>query len=75
MKIGIDVLECQSGVAKKSGRAYNIALVRLPSGNGRVGKVFSDVELEPDTDVEVELELAPNQEMFLSPRIKSLVKG
>jgi len=73
MQIQIDVLECNSGVSKK-GNAYNIALVRMPSGNGRVGKVFSDVPLQSDTDVEVELELAPNSEMFLSPRIKSVVK-
>lgn len=73
MKIEIDVLECKGGVSKK-GNAYNIALVRVPSGNGRVGKVFSDVALEPDTDVEVELDISPNQEMFLSPRIKSLLK-
>jgi len=74
MKIELDVLECQSGVAKKSGRAYNIALVRIPARDGRVGKIFSDVALSPDTDVEVELEVAPNQEMFLSPRIKGLSK-
>lgn len=68
----VDVLECQSGVAKSSGRPYNIALVRLPSRDGRVGKIFSDVPLKPDTDVEVDLDIAPNQEMFLSPRIKGL---
>jgi len=72
MKIVVDVLECKNGVSKK-GNAYSIALIRVPSGNGRVGKVFSDTPLEPDTDVEVELEIAPNSEMFLSPRIKSKV--
>jgi len=49
-KMKVDVLECASGVSKK-GNAYNIALVRVPSGTGRVGKVFSDVKLESDTDV------------------------
>lgn len=74
MKIAIDVLECQSGVAKKSGNAYNVALIRIPARDGRVGKVFSDIPLKPDTDVEVELEVAPNQEMFLSPRIRGLAE-
>jgi len=64
-----DVLECNSGVSK-AGRAYNIALVRV---DGRVGKVFSDVPLKTGESVEFELSLAPNQEMFLSPRVKSLV--
>jgi len=73
MKINVDVLECKGGVSKK-GNAYNIALVRIPARDGRVGKIFSDVALEPDTDVEVVLEIAPNAEMFLSPRIKSLAK-
>jgi len=72
MQISLDVLECQSGVSKK-GNAYNVALVRIPARDGRVGKLFSDVKLEPDTDVKVELDIAPNAEMFLSPRIKKLV--
>jgi len=71
METTIDVLECNSGVSKK-GKAYNIALVRIPSRNGRVGKVFSDIKLNPDTDVEVVIDLSPNVEMFLSPRIKSV---
>jgi len=71
MILKVDVLECQSGVSKK-GNAYNIALVRVPSGVGRVGKLFSDIKLEPDTDVEVNLEIAPNAEMFLSPRIRKM---
>jgi len=67
----IQVLECKSGVAKKSGNAYHIALVRV---DGRVGKVFSDVPLSSsDDEVEVEMNLVPNQEMFLAPRIKSVV--
>jgi len=71
MKLAIDVLECQSGMSKK-GNAYNVALVRIPARDGRVGKLFSDVKLEPDTDVDVELVISPNAEMFLSPRIKGL---
>jgi len=67
----IDVLECNSGTSKK-GNAYNIALIRCPSGDGRVGKVFSDVKLPIDADVEVDLVLEPNQEMFLSPTIKQI---
>lgn len=70
MEMDIDVLECQSGVSKK-GNAYNVALVRVPSGKGRVGKIFSDVALRPDTDVPVVVEMSPNAEMFLSLRIKS----
>lgn len=67
----VTVLECQSGVASKSGRAYNIALIRTDSG--RVGKVFSDVPLQvSDRVVDVDLQLAPNKEMFLSPSIKSV---
>jgi len=73
MKIQVDVLECQSGVSKK-GNAYNIALVRIPARDGRVGKIFSDIKLEPDTDVGVVMDVAPNAEMFLSPRIKSLAE-
>jgi len=73
MKLEIDVLECNSGVSKK-GNAYNIALVRIPSKSGRVGKIFSDVPLQPDIDVAVELELAPNAEMFLSPRVRKLAE-
>jgi len=66
------VMECQSGVAKQSGRAYNIALVRVVEG-GRVGKVFSDVPLAvSDKEQDVDLVLAPNQEMFLTPRVKSV---
>lgn len=61
----IEVFECVSGVSKK-GNAYNIAVVR--DEDGRVGKMFSDVKL-PNGRVEVEVELAPNQEMFLTPRI------
>lgn len=63
-----DVLECNSGVSK-AGRAYNIALVRI---DGRVGKVFSDVPLKVEENVEFDLSLAPNQEMFLSPRVKTV---
>jgi len=69
------VLECQSGVAKKSGNAYNIALIRDVQSK-RVGKVFSDIPLvASDKEVDVEIELAPNSEMFLTPRIKKLVQG
>jgi len=67
------VLECASGVSKK-GSAYNIALVRFPSGKGRVGKVFSDVALPLDVDLEVELDLSPNAEMFLTPRVRKIVE-
>lgn len=68
----VQVLECQSGVAKKTGNAYNIALVRT---DGRVGKVFSDVPLQvSDREIEVQLVLAPNTEMFLTPRIKAIVQ-
>jgi len=73
MKIKVDVLECTSGTSKK-GNAYNIALVRIPSGSGRVGKIFSDVKLESDIEVEVDLSLAPNQEMFISPRITEVIE-
>lgn len=62
------VLECKSGVSKK-GNAYHIALVRIA---GSVGKVFSDVALPvSDKEITVDLQLSSNQEMFLSPRIKS----
>lgn len=63
-----DVLECNSGVSK-AGRTYNIALVRV---DGRVGKVFSDVPLKVEEGVDLEINLAPNQEMFLSPRVKAV---
>jgi len=67
------VLECQSGVAKKSGNPYNIALIK--TDKGRVGKVFSDVALQAsDKVIEVELELAPNREMFLTPSIRSITR-
>lgn len=70
MKVKVEVLECNSGVSKK-GNAYNIALVRV---DGRVGKVFSDVALKPsDKPLEVELELAPNSEMFLSPKVRQFI--
>lgn len=72
MKVTVDVLECNSGVSK-AGKPYNVALVRIPSRDGRVGKLFSDVALKPDTDVEIDLVIAPNQEMFLSPRVKGLI--
>jgi hypothetical protein len=68
MKLVVDVLECNSGVSK-AGRAYNVALVRY---DGRVGKVFSDVPLKVGDGQDVDLSLAPNQEMFLAPRIKSV---
>jgi len=65
----VEVLECQSGVSKK-GNAYNIALVKIPAGDlGRVGKVFSDIPLSPGKQ-KLEVELSPNSEMFLSPRIR-----
>lgn len=65
----VEVLECNSGVSKK-GRPYNVALVRL---EGRVGKVFSDVPLTPSsTPLRVEVSIAPNAELFLSPAIKSI---
>jgi len=72
MKQQIDVLECQSGVSKAKGKPYNIALVRIPAGSGRVGKIFSDVRIDPADDVSVELEIVPNSEMFLSPTIRSV---
>jgi len=68
MIVKADVLECASGVSK-AGRAYNIALVRV---DGRVGKVFSDVPLKVEDNIELDLSLAPNQEMFLSPRVKGV---
>jgi hypothetical protein len=72
MRITVEVLECKSGVSKK-GNAYNIALVRGADGN--VGKVFSDVALKPSADpIEVNLDLSSNQEMFLTPRIRSVVE-
>jgi len=69
-KIDVEVMECSSGVSKK-GNAYNVALVRIPAKDGRVGKIFSDVALPVGT-VSVEFELAPNSEMFLSPRIRKV---
>jgi len=40
-----------------------------------VGKVFSDIPfVASDKEVDVDLVLAPNQEMFLSPRVKGLLK-
>jgi len=69
-KIAVEVMECNSGTSKK-GNAYNVALVRIPAKDGRVGKIFSDVAL-PVGVVEVEFELAPNTEMFLSPRIRKV---
>jgi len=69
MPTKIVVLECKSGVSKK-GNAYDIALVRV---SGSVGKVFSDVALPvSDKEISVDLQLASNQEMFLTPRIKGL---
>jgi len=69
MPTKIVVLECKSGVSKK-GNAYHIALVRV---SGSVGKVFSDVALPvSDKEISVDLQLASNQEMFLTPRIKGL---
>jgi len=72
MEMRIDVLESKTGTSKR-GNAYTIALVRLPAGEGRVGKVFSDVGLEVANDVMVEVALEPNTEMFLSPRIRKVV--
>lgn len=69
MQIRLDVLECNSGVSK-AGRPYNVALVRI---DGRVGKVFSDLPLKQGTEPLVEMQIAPNNEMFLTPRIKSVV--
>lgn len=72
MEIRVDVLESKTATSKK-GNQYTIALVRLPSGDGRVGKVFSDVALEVEDDVGVELAIEPNTEMFLTPRIRKVV--
>lgn len=73
MEIKVDVLECNSGVSKK-GNAYNVALCRIPATDGRVGKIFSDVKLDIGEEIGVEIDLAPNSEMFLSPRIRQLVE-
>lgn len=63
----IEVLECNSGVSKK-GNAYNVLLARV---EGRVGKLFSDVGL-PLGAHRVEIQIAPNAEMFLTPRVKGV---
>jgi len=68
MKIKGEVLECKSGVGKKSGKPFHIALVRI---NGTVGKIFSDVALVPGAPEDLEVEISSNQEMFLGLRIKS----
>lgn len=65
----IEVFECNSGVAKATGNAYNIVLARI---DDRVGKVFSDVPL-PKGNVEVEMALSPNREMFLTPKIAKVL--
>lgn len=67
-KTKIEVLECKSGTSKK-GNPYNIALIRA---EGRVGRVFSDVPLKEGECV-VEIQLAPNQQLYLSPTITSIV--
>lgn len=70
----IAVLESQSGVSKSSGKSYTIALVRIVGG--RTGKIFSDVDLTPyvGKEILVEIEHAPNREMFLSARIARVSK-
>lgn len=69
MPTKVVVLECKSGISKK-GNPYHIALVRVA---GAVGKVFSDLALPvTDKEISVDLVLASNQEMFLSPRIKGI---
>jgi len=73
MEIKVDVLECSSGTSKK-GNAYNILVLRYPSGNGRIVKVFSDIAIEAGIDIDVEVDLAPNQDMFMTPRVKEVVK-
>jgi len=64
----IEVFECKSGVSKK-GNAYNIALVKIDE---RMGKVFSDVAL-PIGVCKVKIDLSPNTEMFLTPRIRAII--
>jgi len=59
--VKIEVLECMTGVSKKSGRAYNIVLARLETG--KVGKFFSDVALPVGFKGNVDLKLSPNAEM------------
>jgi len=73
MQLECEVLECQSGVAKKTGNAYNIALIRYPVGDGRVGKVFSDVPLAPGKQ-KLELVLKPSSsDMFLSLSVAKVI--
>lgn len=70
MQVKVEVLACQSGVSKK-GNAYNIALVRV---DDKVGKVFSDISLPVSNKiVNVDLDLSPNTEMFLGPRIRKVI--
>lgn len=64
----VKILECKSGVSKK-GNAYNIALIQTDDG---VGKVFSDLPFKKNEEVDVDIKLQANQEMFLSPRIVGL---
>jgi len=68
-EVRIDVFECKSGVSKK-GNAYHIALVKFQGG--AVGKIFSDVSIPTGNDLLVKVDLSTNQEMFLTPRIKSV---
>jgi len=69
INIEAEVLECKSGVSK-TGRAYNIALIRA---NGVVGKLFSDVPLTVSSGPQtLQIELSSNNELFLSPKVKGV---
>jgi len=69
MTAEIEVLECTSGVGKKSGRPYNIVLARY---NGRVGKFFSDVALTPGEKAHVEFSIKPGLDLSFGVGIAGL---
>jgi len=60
MKFSVDVFKCFSGKSKE-GKPYHLAQVRIPAGTGEVGTIFSDVPLEQEDDVEVDIN--PLQEL------------
>lgn len=65
MRVQADVIESITRKSK-AGKDYTIAIVRI---EGRVGKIFSDFPLEVADDQTVDLQLSPNTEMFITPRI------
>jgi len=74
MQINVDVFRCYEGKSKE-GKAYHLAEIRIPAGaGGRVGTMFSEVPLEVDDDVKVEMQFGSNRQKNIVPRITGLAR-